>query len=336
MDRYARQRILDSIGEGGQRKLGEAVVAVVGLGALGSSSAECLARAGIGGLILVDRDVLEITNLQRQILYDEKDVAEGLPKAVAAKRRLGEINSEVRITAFPENLHAGNVRRLLADARMIVDGTDNVETRYLLNDYAVSTGTPWVYGGAIGTSGTGLFVLPGEGPCLRCVYENPPDAARLGTCDTVGILGMVPVIIGAWQASMVVRYLVSGTERGGKLFVLDLWQHGFLEPEVKRREGCPACGKGEFPFLSMSQRTMVVSLCGRDAFQVTPPEERNLLLEEIAGRLEKAGRVEVRPYYLVFSDGRVQMYLFQNGGAQVKGVASEAEAMSYYSRYVGM
>jgi adenylyltransferase/sulfurtransferase len=337
MDRYSRQSLLHSIGESGQKRLREARIAVVGLGALGCASAECLARAGVGELLLVDRDILELTNLSRQLLYDEKDVEEGLPKAFAAKRRLGEINSELRITAFPENLHAGNVRRLLDGVHLIVDGTDNIETRYLLNDYAVSTNTPWIYGGAVGTSGTGLFVLPGVGPCLRCVYEEPPDAGKLGTCDTVGILGTVPVIVGAWQASMAIRHIVSsGEPQGGRLFVVDLWQHGFLEPEVKRREECPACGRGQFPFLSVSRRTMAVSLCGRGAFQVTPPVERNLQLEELSRKLAALGHVEVRPYYLVFSDGRAHMCLFQNGGAQVTGVGSEEEAMSFYARYVGM
>lgn len=337
MDRYSRQRILYSIGESGQKKLAEARVAVVGLGALGSASSECLARAGVGDLVLIDRDVLELTNLQRQILYDEKDVAEGLPKAVAAKRRLGAINSTIRITSFAEHLHAGNVRRLLDGVTLVLDGTDNVETRYLLNDYAVSSHLPWVYGGAIGTSGTGLFVLPGSGPCLRCIYEDPPDSRRLGTCDTVGVLGAAPLIVGAWQASMAIRYLVSGPDPLlMRLFVMDLWQHGFLQPEVKRREDCPACGKGGFPYLSARKKTIAVSLCGRDAFQVTPPEEKKLRLEEISARLGALGDAQLRPHYLVFFDGRAQMYIFENGGAQVKGAASEEEALSLYSRYVGM
>jgi molybdopterin/thiamine biosynthesis adenylyltransferase len=336
MDRYSRQRLLRVIGSEGQDKLERARVAVIGLGALGSAAAECLVRAGVGEVILIDRDILELTNLQRQILYDEDDVNEGLPKAVAAQRRLMEINSSVKLDARTENLHAGNVESLLAEVPLILDGTDNVETRYLVNDFAVKRGVPWIYGGAIGTTGVGLFVMPGSGPCLRCVFPDPPDAEKLGTCDTVGVLGTIPLIIGAWQATMAMRYLVGGsTGLGERMLMMDPWEHGFLEPVVKARGDCPACAKGEFPFLESRKRTTVAGLCGSGAYQITPPGERSVEFEDLSKRLEKLGEVELTPFYLRFSDDRARMILFKNGGARVEGVADEREALSFYARYVG-
>lgn len=337
MDRYSRQSILTSIGVEGQQKLADSRVAVVGLGALGSAAAESLARAGIGTLVIVDRDVLDESNLHRQILYDEKDVEQRLPKAPAAQKRLGDINSSIEVISHIASLHAGNVSAILEGTDIVIDGTDNIETRYLINDYAVSTATPWVYGGAIGTSGTGLFVMPGRGPCLRCVFPDPPDPRKLGTCDTVGILGTVPMVVGAWQSTMAIRYLVQGEEGlGSRLLIMDLWEDGFFQPEVERQPGCPACGKREFPFLRTGASTIVASLCGSASFQVTPPRGRKLELESLASKLRELGEVELRPYYLRYSTGNVSMYLFQNGSAQIKGVTSKEKAVSFYARYVGM
>lgn len=337
MDRYSRQSLLRVIGSRGQKKIDNARIAVVGLGALGSAAAQCLARAGVGEMILIDRDILELSNLQRQLLYDESDVDKELPKAVAAKQRLSEINSAISLHDHAESLHAGNIRILLEGVQLIIDGTDNVETRYLLNDYSVSNDIPWIYGGAIGTNGTGLFVVPGEGPCLRCIFPDPPDAEKLGTCDTVGVLGTVPVIIGAWQASMAIRFIVGGREGlGERIFMVDLWEHGFQEPVVKRRKECPACGKGDFPFLRLRKGTVAVSLCGRGAYQVNTAGCKTIKLEEISKRLNGLGEVDLGPYYLRFSDGRAQMFLFRSGEAQIRGVGSENEALSFYARYVGL
>ncbi len=337
MERYSRQRILSVIGDEGQQKLAAARVAVVGLGALGSAAAECLARAGVGNLVIVDRDVLDESNLHRQILYDESDVRDGLPKAPAAEKRLREINSNVRITSHIASLGPGNVAAILEGAGIIVDGTDNIETRFLINDYAVSNGVPWVYGGAIGTGGTGLLVIPGRGPCLRCVFPDPPDPRKLGTCDTVGVLGTVPVLVGAWQAGMAIRYLVGGA-KGLRpwYFIADFWDGGFFEPGVRRRDGCPACGKGEFPFLRRGESTVVASLCGSESFQVTPPKKRRIELELLASKLRELGEVELREYYLLFSKDDISLFLFQNGSAQVRGASSKEEAISLYARYVGM
>lgn len=337
MDRYARQRLLSVIGDEGQRRLEAARVAVIGLGALGSAAAECLVRAGVGNITLIDRDLTELTNLQRQILYDEEDVREGLPKAVAAVRRLHRINSTLRLTGRNENLHAGNIDSLVEGAQVLIDGTDNIETRYLLNDYSIKHRVPWVYGGAIGTSGTGLFVLPGEGPCLRCVFPDPPRAQTLGTCDTVGILGTIPVIVGAWQASMAIRFFVEGSgELGQRFLVMDLWGHGFAEPALKRRDDCPTCGRGDFPFLARRRRTTVVGLCGSDSFQITPPGKITIDLEDLASRLQDIGEVSITPYYLRFSDGGIEMILYPAGRAQIKGAGGEKEVLSFYAKYVGL
>ncbi|HTL53851.1 MAG TPA: ThiF family adenylyltransferase, partial [Planctomycetota bacterium] len=251
--RYHRQMILPAIGRPGQERLGRATAAVVGLGALGTVSADFLARAGVGRLILVDRDCLEITNLQRQVLYTEADARERKPKAVAAAERLREVNSEIDIEPRVQDLDAARTEALVREVDLIVDGSDNFETRYVLNDACVKNKKPWVYGAAVGSAGLCMCIVPGRTPCLRCLFEDPPPQGTAPTCDTVGVLGPVTGVIGAWQAGEAIK-LLSGNLAAisPRLLSIDLWSDQFrgLNTGETRRANCPCCGKHQYEFLS--------------------------------------------------------------------------------------
>ncbi len=246
--RYARQEVLGVIGRAGQEALGGSTVLVVGCGALGSTQAELLARAGVGRLILVDRDVLELSNLQRQALFDEEDVRRRRPKAVAAARRLRAVNSDIDIEDVVTDVNWANVAELFGPADLVMDGTDNIETRYLLNDAAVKAGKPWIYGGVLGIDGTVMAVRPGRGPCLRCIFPASPDTYRLPTCETVGVLNTAVAWVAALQVTEALKLLVHDKTAEFKLHVLDVWHGRTRSIAVNRDESCPCCAHRRFEF----------------------------------------------------------------------------------------
>ncbi len=273
--RYSRQAALETIGQRGQQKLAESTAVIVGCGALGSMQSELLTRAGIGKLILVDRDILELHNLQRQILFDEKDVQERLPKATAAARRLRGVNSEIAVEDVVADVTARNVEELVRAADILLDGTDNFETRYLLNDAAVKNGKPWVYGGVLGTSGTTMAIRPGQGPCLRCILAQPPDATTLPTCETLGVLNTAVAWVAALQVTEAIKLLVGDPNAEYKLHASDIWRGALTSVTVERAKDCICCGQGRFEFLDAQRGSTVTVLCGRNAVQVTT--ERRIL-----------------------------------------------------------
>src|SRR5258708_25470672 len=255
-DRYSRQILFHGIGETGQRRLLDARVVVLGCGALGSFQAGALARAGIGRLRIVDRDYVELSNLQRQWLFDQCDVEQGLPKAVAAARKLAQINSDIFIEPVVADLVPGNVDDLLGESDLILDGTDNFETRYLINDYAVSKSRPWVYGAAVASSGINTAVAPGKTACLRCVYPDPPAGGQ-PTCETTGVLGSITSLIAGFQGSEALKILCGG-DSSGKITTVDVWTgeiRQVVEPGPQPQ--CPACGLREFPYLNGERRAPV-------------------------------------------------------------------------------
>jgi len=330
-ERYSRQLRLRVVGPAGQERLAAARALVVGTGALGSRIAELLVRAGVGFLRLVDRDIVEVSNLPRQALFDEDDVAAGRPKAEAAALHLGRICAAARIEARVADLHAGNVRELMADVDVVLDGTDNVETRYLVNDAAVALGRPWIYGGVVETRGMVLPVHPGAGPCLRCVFPDPPGVGELPTCDTVGVLGPVPTLIAALQATAALRAIVEGAPAAAALLRLDAWTGDLARVTVERDPGCPCCGARRFEFLDVTRTAWVTTLCGRNAVQITPAEPRPVDLQALATSLGAAVlggwlRVHVPPHELwIFPDGRVI----------VRGTTDEALARTLRDRLLG-
>jgi adenylyltransferase/sulfurtransferase len=332
-DRYRRQTVLSEIGAEGQRRLSRAHAAVVGLGALGSVSSDLLARAGVGHLRLVDRDVVELTNLQRQSLYSESDVDR--PKAEAAAERLRSVNSELDIEAVSKDLHAATAREILREADIILDGTDNLETRFLLNEAAIDLGIPFVYGGAIATYGMVFAIRAPHTACFRCFNPKAPPPGSLPTCETAGIFNAVSAQIGAIQAGEALRLLVGGRP-SGDLLVVDGWRPEIQKIHVARRSDCPACALGEREYLGAKRVQVLASLCGSDAISLDPLHRGTIDVESLARRLETLGSARRAGSVLVVEVEGRRLTIFSDGRALIRGVTSEAEARAVYAKYVGI
>ncbi|UCD93217.1 MAG: ThiF family adenylyltransferase [Methanobacteriota archaeon] len=331
-DRYSRQEILSEIGEEGQRRLSEGSVMVIGLGALGSVSSTLLARAGVGRLLVIDRDIVELNNLQRQILFSEEDVGEA--KAAVAVERLKRMNSEIKVEDLAIDLNYQNIEKSMEDVDVVVDGTDNMETRFLINDFCVKNGIPFIYGGAIATYGMTLTVLPKKGPCLRCLFPQMPVPGTLPTCDTFGILNNVPTTIASIQVTEALKLLI-GVEPRETLLIYDPWHNDQQDITMARNENCKCCGKGEYDFLDAKERDVVVALCGRDVCSVTPPTGSRVSFEDLEERLKKVGETKSGMATLSVNVDDYEIVLFKDGRALIKGTSDESKAKSLYSRYIG-
>jgi len=336
--RYARQMRYAPLGVEGQRKLLASSALVVGCGALGSVIANTLVRAGVGKLRIVDRDFLELNNLQRQVLYDEDDVAAGLPKAIAAKNRLARINSEIEIDAIVADVDHTNIERLLAGVNCLIDGTDNFETRFLLNDAAVKLGVPWIYGGCLGAEGQTLTILPGETPCLRCLMPDPPPPGTTPTCDSAGILATIISVIASLEANEALKILSGHLEAISRTWtVLDLWDNTLrqIKLDQARSADCPCCGRREFPWLSGERGSHTAVLCGRNSVQLSFPGREAVSLDQLADKLTHVGQVTRNKYLVRATIGDYQLTIFPDGRAVIGGTEDIAEARSVYSKYVG-
>jgi len=332
-ERYSRQTRFTPFGAEGQEKLSSATAVIVGCGALGTVQASLLARAGAGAIRLIDRDYVEESNLQRQILYTEADARDGLPKAEAARRHLLEANSGILVEAHIADLNPENAADLLADAGVILDATDNFETRYLINDYAVRAATPWIYGAAVGGYGIAMPVLPADSACFRCVYPSPPGGAQ-PTCETAGVLGPVTSLIGSLQAMEALKIL-SGRAAAvrRKIFTADLWHGPVRETSMPARDpDCPCCARREFTWLT--GRRAPVSLCGRNAVQIHE-RRRPIDLTRLASQLEGLGEIRGNEFALRFRAGDYHLTVFPDGRAIVKGTTDIGVARGIYARYIG-
>jgi molybdopterin/thiamine biosynthesis adenylyltransferase len=312
-------------------------VAIVGVGATGSVLAETLARAGVGHLRLIDRDVLEASNLQRQFLYDEDDLASGLPKAELARRRLSRINTEIEVEAHVADLHAGNVRALLDGVSLVLDGTDNFLTRFVINDACASQGVAWVYAGVVGTEVHGFPVLPGEA-CFRCYLGDPPPPGTTETCQTAGVIGPAVLVAAGLAASEALKLLVTGTEKAARgLLLMDVWTRECRVVKIPPDPDCPTCA-GRYEFLQ-APREAHAELCGQDAVALRSPATVELDLEALAGRLESLGELHSRNRFLLRfapSDAPLlTLTVFRDGRALVKGTQDPGVARSTYAKYVG-
>ncbi|MEM1329397.1 MAG: ThiF family adenylyltransferase [Planctomycetota bacterium] len=337
VDRYHRQKLLEGVGEEGQARLGLAHVAIVGVGALGCTMADLLARAGVGTLTLIDRDLVETTNLQRQTLFTEADAEQGRPKADAAAERLGQVNSTVELIPEVADLTPSNAERLTEDADLLLDGTDNFETRFLLNDLSVKRGVPFVYCGAVAWRGAGMVIRPGETPCLRCLFDGPPSSDG-ETCDTVGVAGPVAMIAAANAAAEALKLLIGAHERvANSLLEFDLWEMQRRRVDVSsgRRADCPCCGARRFEFLQRSHGAPA-SLCGQDAVQISAPLGEPMTLDRVADVLGRFGGVTTSRFLVRGSveDG-LELTVFADGRAIVRGTTDTARARSVVSRYLG-
>jgi molybdopterin-synthase adenylyltransferase len=339
VNRYSRQTVLPQIGPAGQEKLASATVVIAGVGALGSTMAEMLARAGVGTLRLVDRDYLELHNLQRQSLYTEADVAGGLPKAAAAARHLAEINSEVRAEPWVTDITPENVLDLLEGAAVVLDGTDNLQTRYLLNDACIKHGIPWIYSGVVGVSGVSMVISPGQSACLRCVFPELPPPGAAETCDVAGVLGPAAHAMAAVACAEATRLLV-GVGASPGMLAADLWAGTWDRFEMPRDEACPACGLRRFDYLEADDWGRgAARLCGRDAVQVRLGDAGSRLdLESLAERLRAgdAGEVLANDYIVRLRTGRNELTVFADSRVIVKGTEDPAVARGLVAKYVGV
>lgn len=335
--RYARQTVLPVIGAAGQERLLHSRVAIIGCGATGTVIANHLARAGVGHLRIVDRDWVEWNNLQRQLLFDESDASNAVPKATAAEARLRAINSEIEIEGIVSDLNAGNVEELIGDCDLVMDGTDNFETRYVVNDACVKLGKPWVYTGAVSTYGMTLLIRPGETPCLRCAFPDPPPPGSAATCDTAGVLGPAVSVVASVSASEAIKWLVGAREAlvDGLLHV-DLWELTWRRFELERVADCPCCVRRQFEFLEVEASSHATSLCGRNAIQITVGRKVRLDLQQLAERLRPIGEVTQNGFLLKLRAGEHAITIFPDGRAIVQGTTDESLARSLYARYVGL
>ncbi len=335
--RYARQEILPWIGAEGQRRLAASTVGIAGLGALGTTSASLLARAGVGGLILVDRDVVEESNLSRQTLYTEADVDNRLPKAEAAARRLGEISSGVKLDQWIADIKAEEATELFLKCDLVLDGSDNFETRFLLNDAAVKARKPWIYAGAVADYGALMTVLPGEGPCLRCVFPDMPPMGSVATCETAGVFGPAPSAVASFQASEALKLLIGRGEKLARGFIrVDLGSPSIAVTRFPMDPACPCCAMGRFDFLEERGTSSTHSLCGGDAVMVLAPKGTRLDLAAVEARLRQAGEVYRNPYIIQAQLEGHSVTIYEDGRAMIKGTNDVARARVIYARYLGM
>ena len=333
-DRYSRQVLFRGIGAEGQRKLTASRIAIVGCGATGSALASLLARAGVGTIRIIDRDYVEPSNLQRQSLFDEADAAESLPKAIAAARRILAFNSQIEIEPRVADLTPANVGALLENAQLILDGTDNFETRYLINDFAVKNSIPWIYIAAVGSYGVTLNVLPGKTACLACIFADPPQGT-FETCETAGILNSAVNLAASIAATEAFKLLVGADNRLRRtLLSFDVWRNERAEVAAdKPRAGCRTCGEHEFPHLAGEGRPYI-TLCGRNSVQIHE-RHRPVDLAQLSEQLQPLGTVRHNDFVLKFWQEPYEMTLFPDGRAIIKGTTDKTIARSLYARYVG-
>lgn len=336
-DRYSRQRVLSEIGEAGQNRIAGSHAVIVGCGALGSVQAQLLARAGVGRLTVIDRDFVERGNLQRQILFTDADAEAAMPKATAAERALSAINPDIEIRGVVDDLRAGTAEDLLAGADVVCDGTDNFETRYLINDWAVRERVAWVYGGVIGTGGLVMPIVPGETACLACVFETPPETGSLPTCETAGVLGAAVAVVAGVQTTETMKLLVGAGDRLlDGLLRYDGWEGAFTQVRTGGpREGCPACWKRDFAWLEGRLGSRAARLCGRNAIQILPRGEARPSLPAVAARIGGEWEVVVGDHMLRARRNGLTVNLFHDGRAIIDGTTDEAEARSILARVVG-
>jgi molybdopterin-synthase adenylyltransferase len=344
LERYSRQMRFPGIGKAGQEKLLASRVTLCGCGALGTVLANVLVRAGVGFVRVIDRDFVEPSNLQRQVLFDESDVTNNLPKAEAAAVKLRQINSAVQVEPIVADINRTNIEDFCAGADLILDGSDNFEIRYLINDVAIKHGKPWVYGGAVGSQGMSMTIIPGETPCLRCVFEAAPAPGETGTCETAGVLAPAVNIVASYQATEALKLLSGNTAAVNReLLIVDVWENTNrrvkVAPLAGRKGQCPCCAKRSFEWLDGAHGTQTTSLCGRNAVQVSQRTKGKLDFAYLAGVLKQSGEVSYNKFLLKFqlveNGDPYEFTVFEDGRAIIKGTDQPDKARTLYAKYVG-
>jgi adenylyltransferase/sulfurtransferase len=339
LERYSRQMRFAGIGPEGQERMCAGRAALVGCGALGTVIANHLVRAGVGFVRVIDRDFIELHNLQRQVLFDENDVVEGLPKAEAAARKLRQVNSQVTVEPVVTDVDRTNVLDLVGDADVILDGADNFEVRYLINDAAVKLGKPWVYGGCIGSVGQTMTILPGETPCLRCVFEAAPGPGEAATCETAGVVAPAVAVVASLQSAEALKLLAGRHEAVNReLIYVDVWENDYRKIKVAGLKGkvdCPCCGLRRFEWLDGAHGATTTTLCGRNAVQVSHRASTPLKFDELAGQLGGLGAVTFNRFLLKFAVDAYRFTVFPDGRAIIQGTDDADKARALYARYIG-
>jgi molybdopterin-synthase adenylyltransferase len=336
-ERYSRQILFNEIGKTGQKKLLTSRVLLVGCGALGASHAEILARAGVGFLRIVDRDFVEFSNLQRQTLFSEADASNRLPKSVAAQNRIKEINSEIEIEAIVADVNHSNIESFVKDVDLVLDGTDNFQIRYLVNDACVKLNKTWIYGAAVSSYGTTMTIIPNETPCLRCIFEEIPNAGSAPTCDTAGVIQPIITSISAIQTTEALKILTGKTDKLHKsLMQIDVWENVWRKIKLNApEENCKTCGKRNFEFLDAENADFFTALCGRDAVQIQPQNSNIIDLKQLAEKLKNAGEIKLNEYLLRLTVETYELTVFKDARAIIHGTDDISTARSVYARYVG-
>jgi adenylyltransferase/sulfurtransferase len=336
-ERYSRQVLFNGIGAEGQRRLLESRVLIVGCGALGTAHAESLARAGVGRLRIADRDFVEASNLQRQTMFTERDASERIPKAIAAANHIREINGEVEVEPEITDVNHSNIERLVQDCNVVMDGTDNFATRYLINDACVKHHVDWIYGAAVGSYGVTMTIQPHQTPCLRCVFEEAPPAASAPTCDTAGVIMPIISVVSAVQVAEALKLLTGQNDNLHRsLMQFDVWRNEWrkINPGPPSPE-CPTCGLGNFTTLEAASGDFAAVLCGRNAVQISPAQATRLNFEELAERLRVTGEVKFNDYLLRFRTGDFELTVFQDARSIIRGTSEIKTARSLYAKYIG-
>ena len=334
IDRYSRQILFPGIGENGQKKLGNSSVAIIGCGALGTVIATILVRAGIGKIKIIDRDFIEYHNLQRQVLFDEDDIRNQLPKAIAAERHLKKVNSSIDIEGVVADVNYTNIERLISGVDLILDGLDNRETRFLINDVSLKHKIPWVYGGAISSFGMTMNIIPNETPCLRCMWHGTTERGLAMTCDTAGVIAPAPFIIGSLQSTEAIKILIGAENINRDLISIDVWSGDFKHFKIARNSDCPSC-QAKYEFLDAQFGTKTTSLCGQNAVQVLNPGLKDIPFKQLEARLKAVGKVNYNEFMLNFTVDGKEMVIFPDGRAIVKNTSDESLARGLYTKYIG-
>ena len=338
-DRYSRQILFEGIGEGGQSQLAQSKAVIIGCGALGSVQIETLARAGVGRLVLVDRDFVEETNLQRQIMFEESDALNRLPKSIAAASRIARVNSDIQVEPLVTDVNFENVEEIIAGADVVLDGTDNFETRFLINDACLKTRTPWIYGAAVGSYGLTMTIVPGSSPCLNCVLEAMPEPGSGPTCDTAGVIMPIVTTIASIQAAEALKLLTGQTDKLHRSLIrIDLWDFELNRLDLSNFDGqdrCAACSGKEFKFLRGSGRQIATTLCGRNAVQIARCGNSVVDFAALADRLRQTGEVAFNEFLLRFRIEGYDITVFRDARSIIRGTTDPAVARGLYARYIG-
>lgn len=336
MDRYSRQILVRTVGKSGQEKLLRGRVLVIGCGALGTVIANNLVRAGIGYMKIVDRDYVELDNLQRQMLFDEEDVGKGIPKVIAAANKLRKINSSIKIDAEVKDVNRKNIEELIKDVDIVLDATDNFETRLLINDACFKHNIPWIYGAAISSYGMTMNIIPKVTACFRCIVSSLPAPGSVDTCDTVGVLNAITSLIASLQSNEAIKILLGDKQSNHGLLVIDLMNNSFEKIPVKKRDDCPLCRDGVFEYLDKKGPGEAIKLCGREMIQITPQKEMGVSLEYLKRKLERLGDASYLGFLLKFRVNKYELIIFPDGRAFIKGTINEEIAKTLYAKYIGV